>query len=265
MLSKDLLKIAIYGFIIGDIIGVPYEFKERPLNLKNPTFLGLWSDDSSMVLATMDSIRECKGINIKDLKQKFLNWLNDGKYTKDNRTFGVGNTTKTALLTGISQNKITDNGNGALMRVLPLAFLDVDDSEILKVCGITHSHFISNEACLIYIHVLRKLPNEKLENILKEMTFTKDFSQLKKLKDLKEEDINSTAYVVDTLISTFWCLIHSNSYETALLKALNLGGDTDTICALVGGSAALIYGIDNIPKKWLNKIIDNDLIEKCFF
>ena len=141
------------------------------------------------------------------------------------------------------------------MRILPLAFTDASDEEIEKVSAITHAHEISRKACLDYVHLARKLiEGEKLENL-----------GLDDLKNKSEEEIKSTGFVLHTLESSLWCILNTNSYKDAVLKAVNLGDDTDTTAAVTGGLAGIIYGFDEIPRDWIDKLKNKNLIEDCLF
>ena len=73
--------------------------------------------------------------------------------------------------------------------------------------------------------------------------------------------IKSSGYVLHTLEASIWCLLTTNNFKDAVLKAVNLGEDTDTTAAVTGGLAGLIYEIDNIPKTWLNQLSKYDEIE----
>lgn len=66
--------------------------------------------------------------------------------------------------------------------------------------------------------------------------------------------INSEGYVIDTLEAALWCFLTARSYPEAVLKAVNLGEDTDTTAAVAGGLAGIYYGVDNIPSTWINEI-----------
>ncbi|MMZ63451.1 ADP-ribosyl-[dinitrogen reductase] glycohydrolase [compost metagenome] len=78
--------------------------------------------------------------------------------------------------------------------------------------------------------------------------------------ELNEEEINSSGYVIDTLEASFWCLLTTNDYKSAVLKAVNLGNDTDTTAAVTGGLAGIYYGIQQIPIQWINKIAKREMI-----
>ena len=77
---------------------------------------------------------------------------------------------------------------------------------------------------------------------------------LKLFERLDEEDIKSTGYVVDTLEAAVWCFLNTDSYRDCVLKAVNLGNDTDTVGAVAGGLAGLYYGLENIPAEWIERL-----------
>lgn len=276
------LRDGVYGLAVGDALGLPYEFLERHSfeaidmvgygSYNQPE--GTWSDDTSLTLATCDSIREFGAVNLEDIMNKFLMWLRDSKYTPYGETFGVGNTTfkaiksfeKNRLVPTCGQKGEKDNGNGSLMRILPLAFIKSSEEDIKNVSSLTHGHPISIEACQIYIKIAKGiLLGKSLESILDNIEVSELYRNLKFLSRLNEGDIKSTAYVVTSLEAALWCVLKTNSYRSCVLKAVNLGNDTDTIGAIAGGLAGLIYGYENIPKNWIIKLKRKDLIEDCLF
>ena len=257
------LRDAIYGLAVADALGVPFEFKERGTFICKDMVgfgtwnkeAGTWSDDTSMTLATCKSIKDKGKIDTEDIRKNFKAWLFDDAFTADGKTFDVGGTTRESLVLNRSMDDFYSNGNGSLIRILPLAFTDASDAEIEKVSSITHAHEISRKACLDYVHLARKLiGGEKLEGL-----------GLDDLKKKSEEEINSTGFVLHTLESSLWCILKTNNYKDAVLKAVNLGDDTDTTAAVTGGLAGIIYGFDNIPKEWIDKLKNKDLIEDCLF
>lgn len=268
---NEKLKAAVYGFAVGDALGVPYEFKERDTfhcrdmigfgTWNQPP--GTWSDDTSMVLATCDSIRECGNINPYSIMWKFVSWRYHGNYTAHGNVFDVGGTTERAIanfaLSGlpIGATGLQDeysNGNGSLMRILPLAFVpDADCTDVENVSKLTHAHAKSVQACCEYVYYCKKL----LEN--------PDFLVPGRITEKYRRDIISTGYVVTSLEAALWCFGVSESYPEAVLEAVNLGGDTDTIAALTGALAALKWGIEGIPKHWIDALANKKLIDSCLF
>lgn len=276
------LRDGLYGLAVGDALGVPVEFYERgTYKVTKMEGYGSWdqppgtfSDDTSMTLATAYAIKEKKSIDLEAIMENFVDWLKNGKFTPDNNCFDVGRTTAKAIGTYIetgsleksSQVDQRSNGNGSLMRILPLIFTDANDEDIAKVSALTHGHEISIEGCLIYVYIGREiLKGRELKDILKNLKVSETYKRLKILDQLEEKDIKSTGYVVYSLEASLWCLLKSSSYEEAVLKAVNLGDDTDTIGAISGGLAGLIYGYESIPKNWIDTLRAKDLIEGAVF
>ncbi len=171
----------LYGAIIGDALGVPFEFKQREDLKQNPVKdmtgygsfnlpKGSWSDDSSMMLCLADSIGKLKGIDFNDIMQRFWKWFRHSKYTPDHKTFDVGRTCHAAIINfhhGINPldcglKTEQDNGNGSLMRIAPLPFYlfkmfgenAMNNKEVFdlihNVSRLTHAHNISLIGCDIY-------------------------------------------------------------------------------------------------------------------
>lgn len=267
---NKLLRTAVYGFAVGDALGVPYEFKERDTfscegMISGGTWgqlAGTWSDDTSLVLATCDSIRECNGINLEDMMHRFKRWFYDFEYTARDDVFDCGGTTYRAIrrykngapLFICGEKSNLSNGNGSLMRILPLAFTDADSATIAYVSSLTHANQTSINCCFKYVmsihHVVR------FKNLS-----APDKGVLNRTRD----EVKSTGYVVDSYEAAKWCAGTSHGYSEAVLKAVNLGGDTDTIAALTGALAALQWGYDSIPKEWIDKLANKELIERCLF
>lgn len=269
------LRDAIYGFAVADALGVPYEFKQRG-TYKCTDMVGYgtwhqpkgtWSDDTSMTLATCKSIKENKKIVLEDILERFCEWYKKSEYTAHNEMFDIGGTTRYALSTRKPGKDITSNGNGSLMRILPLAFIDCTEQEIKAVSSLTHAHEISQTACVIYTSIAKKmLQGNDIKTILLDLkNYEKPFDRLHNIYIYDEKEIKSSGYVVDTLEAALWCLTTTNSYKDCVLKAVNLGEDTDTVSAVAGGLAGIKYGYDAIPKEWINVLANKSLIEKCLF
>jgi len=291
----------IIGLAIGDAIGVPIEFVNREELLKQPVIdmigfgshnvpKGCFSDDTSLTLATMDSIIECKEIDTYNIANRFIKWYRKGEYTATGKVFDIGTTTLQALAkyelnlnepSKCGANDKHSNGNGSLMRMLPVAYYcyanKLNENEIVdiirEVSGITHRHGISILGCYIYIRfaieLLKGKQLKKAYETIKKLDYG-DFPLEIKLKyerilydNIKEYEmkyIKSTGYIVDTLEATFWVLLNSTSYNEAIIKAINLGDDTDTIGACVGGLAGIFYGIESIKEEWKRDLIKIDYI-----
>ena len=285
----------IIGFAVGDALGLPVEFKSRRDMERNPikdmigygTYLvpeGCFGDDTSMVLATMDSIIETKEINYDNMMSKFYNWLETGKYSSLDTVFDVSITTKYSILrykNGVSPlvcgaNDDMSNGNGSLMRMLPIAYylhkknydfvgsIDV----VNNVSSLTHAHEISWLGCKIFCDYVCLLLDgvSKIDalNMLKDYDYNSYYTldsvnEYKRILsgdiiNLSSDEIKSSGYVVNTLEASLWCLLTNDNYSDSVLSAVNLGGDTETIAAITGGLCGIIYGKKNIPNEWLIKL-----------
>lgn len=273
---------AIMGLVVGDALGVPVEFKARDTfhvddmigygTYNQPP--GTWSDDSSLTLATMESIIRKGGIDPADMMNNFsVEWYYKGKFTPYGKVFDIGGTTEAAIRrfnSGIEPlkcglNHYKHNGNGSLMRILPLALVPSSMTDINNVSSLTHAHEISRRACRLYVGMAEQLLKgaSLLEVIGCSGIWVKEFARIPKIYKLNRDEIRSTGYVVDTLEAALWCVYHTRSYRDCVLEAVNLGGDTDTIAAVAGGLAGITYGCggeSGIPDEWIAQIARKDWI-----
>jgi len=294
MSKRDKVIGGLLGLCIGDALGVPVEFESRDSLKVNPVTdmigyrtynqpPGTWSDDSSLTLCLADSL--CNGLNIQDIVNKFVKWLYEGYWTPHGEVFDVGNTTRTAIVRlkrrvnplEAGPNDEFSNGNGSLMRILPLAFyLEKRNKEqqfeiTHQVSRLTHGHLLSQMACGIYIQVAinllkgdtPKMAYEKMKNTVSDyyskQPYVTEFHHFRRImeydiSELPEDDIKSRGYVIDTLEASLWCFLNNNSYTDTVLTAVNLGSDTDTVGAVTGGLAGIYYGYKGLPEKWISKI-----------
>lgn len=270
------LKSIVFGAAVGDAMGVPFEFKMRgtfycthPVGEGTYNMpAGTFSDDTSLLIATCDSIRACDGkIDIDDMRARFLEWLRGGKYTADGNVFDVGNATATTLESGKGCDGERSNGNGSLMRIAPLALTDADDKAIAAVSAITHAHPISTTACIVFVGILRDVLSGRSLAVAIEDNIPEDdeFSFLRDVASKSRDEIPSSGFVLDTLEAALWCNLHSGSYAECVQEAVNLGEDTDTTACVAGALAGAIYGFRSIPENWLNILRGKKVIEKCLF
>jgi ADP-ribosyl-[dinitrogen reductase] hydrolase len=303
---------ALFGIAIGDALGVPVEFKSREYLKVNPIVdmigdgshhqpAGTWSDDASLTFCLSETL--ATEFDLQNLANRFVNWYQYAYWTAHDNVFDVGNATSEAihlLSQGINPilaggtNELS-NGNGSLMRILPIAFYVQNMPikkrfEIIKdVSSLTHAHIRSVLACFIYIEMALQIMQGKnaleaynsmkesvnnflnLQAICSQTEIDKFYRVLGRHSNVDylilpiykyaEETIISSGYVVSSLEASFWCLLTSNNYSETVLKAVNLGEDTDTIGAIAGGLAGLLYGFESIPKPWINTIAKEKEIE----
>ncbi len=270
------LKDAIYGLAIGDALGVPVEFRNRD-TFKVEDMLeygshnqpkGTWSDDTSLTLATCYSIKRMNCVDVKDILACFRMWLNESKFTATDVLFDVGMTTARAIRQGYGLKSEFSNGNGSLMRIIPLAFVDnIQDIEIEKVSAITHAHDISCMACVYYVNIAKALIQGKsiMQAVKESIPDSSSFANIKSIDKLDRKEIKSSGYVVDSFEAAIWCVATTTNFEECVLKAVNLGSDTDTTGAIAGALAGIIYGYENTPEKWIENLKNKELIEECLF
>ncbi|MBP3610010.1 MAG: ADP-ribosylglycohydrolase family protein [Lachnospiraceae bacterium] len=303
------------GVVVGDALGMPVQFADR-VDLKiNPVKTmegygtynmppGTWSDDSSMALATLDSIRENGEVNYSDIMERFVKWTFSGEYTPAGKAFNQGNTCVEAICNYVREKDYRTcgkrgelaNGNGALMRIMPAclyAYEKVLGEEwdlkqalecIHQISALTHNHLRSKMACGIYYFMMKTIIEgcgsllERLQNGVdaamefyhEDITNYVELAHYTRLFDLdefaksREDTIKSSGYVVDSLEVAVWSLLTTDTVEECLLKAVNLGGDSDTIGAIAGGLAVLFYGYDSVPEVWRKQIIkEEEIIALC--
>ena len=281
----------LWGAVIGDALGVPVEFRPRDqLDADPVTDLrefgtynqprGTWSDDSSLMLCSLHSLLAPE-LDLTDMGRRFVDYLDQAYMTPFGAVFDIGFTTRTALerlRAGITPEEAgpsgeEDNGNGALMRILPVAlrFPQASDEALLDVAHrtsrLTHGHPRSQLACGYYCLLARLLLSGlplveayRRANTLARTHYASSplATELPHydrvlggaLADLPRDAIQSTGYVVHTLEAALWSVLTTNGYSAAVLRAVNLGIDTDTTASVAGGLAGLVYGVAALPEPW---------------
>jgi len=305
-INKETIKNLFIGFSLADALGVPVEFQSREQLSKNPvkTMLGFgtyhqkegtWSDDSSLAFCLADSL--IRGYNLKDIAIKFTQWEDAEIWTPYGKVFDIGIQTRNSInnLSKIIHSEDDEsltllkyetdeytNGNGSLMRILPLLFYIKEKKineqfEIIRdVSSLTHGHIRSGISCLIYLkfaefvsegYSIRKAYEKmqyKIQLFFREQEISEreiqHFNRIieNDISTYLEDEISSSGYVVHTLEASLWCLLTTNSYLEAVFKAINLGDDTDTTATVVGGIAGCFYGLNDVPKEWIESLARKD-------
>ena len=295
----------IIGFAIGDALGVPVEFRTRSYLKRNPVAAmmgygshkvpaGCWSDDTSMTLCLMQSFIDFGYFNMEATMKNFVKWVEEAQFTATNEVFDIGITCSKAIRNFVINSiepvncgpkNIRSNGNGSLMRILPVAYYinkeNLEAKEVYQlisdISSLTHGHEISILGCYIYINFVNSLLNGNTKQEAYDHLKDCDYSffneesllvyngiLLEDISKRKEQTIKSSGYVVDTLEATLFSLLTTSSYKEAVLKAVNLGDDTDTIGAITGSLAGIEYGYKKIPQEWLDTLIKKDyLVKQC--
>ncbi len=292
---------ALIGLAVADALGVPVEFRSRAELRADPVIgmraygtynqpAGTWSDDSSMAFCIAESI--AKGYDLLDVAQNFVRWKYDNYWCPHGELFDIGNQTSSAIsqlrdmivagrggeLGRLHSDDPMDNGNGSLMRCIPLLFLvkgeaiDEQFQVIKEVSALTHGHIRSAIACLFYLSIAEQIlaGQEKKAAYLTACKQMQTWMQDQEIADEEQQvfakvlsgeihleqegNVQSGGYVMDSLEASLWCFLKYGDYASAVLAAVNLGTDTDTTAAITGGLAGLYYGLDLIPEKWVNSI-----------
>jgi ADP-ribosyl-[dinitrogen reductase] hydrolase len=308
--AKNAITDALLGVAIGDAVGVPFEFSSKEQMRDNPATgmtgygtynqpPGTWSDDSSMTFCLAESL--LNGYDLADISRNFIRWRNEACWTAHNELFDIGITTSHAItrLQQIIEEDQTkelknlkfyseerDNGNGSLMRILPLLFyikgkpISEQFEIVWEVSSLTHRHIRAAMSCLIYLKLAEnildgmnketayKLMRDQILSFWDEIDFDMDerkhFQKLI-LADIREtsiDELKTGGYVIEVLESSIWFFLNRESYEETILSIINLGHDTDTSAAIVGGLAGIYYGRNSIPEEWQHSLARyDDIVE----
>jgi len=297
----DRIKSVMLGHAVADALGVPVEFCSREELMDSPVRemlgfgsypvpAGSWSDDTSMSLCALESLATGT-VDFDRIMRNFGSWYYNDEFTPSGEMFDVGNTCSFAIHNYHKQNctykecgltEENSNGNGSLMRIHPFVLyafynqmpLTAWEPMIFDASALTHAHERSKLGCGIYAYILMHLladPNlDAVNTALRRAALhyqdCKEYVHYARLFDpdfikLDVDKIKSGGYVVSTLEAAVWCLLTTDNYKECVLKAVNLGDDTDTVAAVAGGLAGALYGYDAIPTEWLHTLIKQDYIE----
>ncbi len=254
---------------------------------------GSWSDDTSMALCALESLAS-GNVDFEDIMRNFDRWYYADEFTPTGDVFDIGGTCRRAIMNyhvfhlpalKCGPDTEDDNGNGSLMRIHPFCLYalarDMQDAEAIQLMhdasALSHGHIRSQMACGIYYFVIKALLNEKsvFDGLADARAFyqgqeeSKFYTRLydeiaclgREYTPMEEDDIKSSGYVVHSLEAAIWCLLETDNYRDCVLKAVNLGGDTDTVAAIAGGLAGAKYGWSAISREWLGTLLRLDYIE----
>jgi len=295
----------LWGAVVGDVLGVPVESVGREGRRADPVTdfreygihnqpRGTWSDDTSLMLCTVESL--IGGFDTNRMGRLFSRWLFEGHWTPRGKAFGVGRTTRESIgrmaegsfPESAGGTEESDNGNGSLMRILPVGLYaaGLPPEEVVqyahRASSLTHRHPRSGIACGFYCILVssllggndpdpayREAIRDTLEAYDDRQPYVDEFPHFARLLSgwiggLEEGQIQSDGYVIHTLEASVWCLLTTNSFRDAVLKAVNLGGDADTTGAVTGGLAGIRYGLEAMPGEWINGTALREEIETLF-
>jgi ADP-ribosyl-[dinitrogen reductase] hydrolase len=294
---RDRIIAAIIGTLVGDALGVPAEFSGRSMRDLDPVTgmrghgtwdqpAGTWSDDGAMTLVAAQSLLD-HGWDLQAMMAGFLRWFDECWWTPHGEVFDIGNRTRNSLSLfridrdiancGGDDDADNDNDNGSLMRCMPISLWlrHADDTTLITRAGeasaLTHAHIRSKLCCAWHALWCRALLAGKnvrqsaasASRILACAMPAAESGVLKRIidgsaMDLDRRTVVSGGYVVSTLEASLWCVAQHDDFASATLAAVNLGGDTDTTAAVTGGMAGLLYGLDAIPRAWIDSLARRD-------
>lgn len=296
MLRNRLLG-GLQGLLIGDALGVPYEFHDaadlppcEAIDFEPPPSFarahqgvppGTWSDDGAQALCLLASLLAQGGLDLGDFSRRLLNWHDWGYLAVDGTVFDVGIQTARALAslrTGVAPDRAGpageyDNGNGSLMRVLPLALWHRGDDAYLVAMAArqslpTHGHVRSAIACaMLCLWARAQLHGEAqpwthaehaLRTLAAEAGFPHDEVE-RVLAPSHRDRVGGTGYVVDSLWSARVAVEETTGYAECVRAAVAFGQDTDTTAAIAGGIAGIRYGLGGIPAAWRERLRGKEL------
>lgn len=289
------------GLLVGDALGVPYEFKpstkippRQDIEMIPPGGYpssypnvppGTWSDDGAQALCLVETLVESDGLDPEKLGQILLRWRYHGHAAVDGIVFDIGNQTSDALgrirdgVPALRAGGTHSNscGNGSLMRVLGLALWhkgDIDElfELAMRQSMVTHGHLQAQLCCALYCGVARfllqgeqALPAWNLAISALERHCANDPVRA---TALQREIIGSAYRLKPTgsgyVVDTLWSAhlcLNQTDYEACVRTAIALGSDTDTTAAVAGGLAGILYGERAIPTRWITALRGKPLAE----
>lgn len=285
---RDRFQGCLLGLATGDAIGTTLEFADRgsfspikemigggPFNLE----VGQWTDDTSMALCLAHSLISNNGFDAGDQMNRYCNWWQWGYMSSTGECFDIGVTVSRALKRYLNSNEpysgsidATSAGNGSLMRLAPVPMFFYDNLEdTVRYAGessrTTHATAECIDSCryfssLIYA-AFKGLSKNKILNFNGCQPETKNVAEISKgrYKEKTASEIRGSGYVIESMEAALWSFYTTDSYESAVLKAANLGDDADTTAAIAGQVAGAYYGIEGIPQRWLGKLYQAKDIE----
>ncbi len=296
---EDRLAGAVWGHLVGDAVGVPYEFGlARPAETVVFGHTGMygqppgtWSDDGALMLALLDSLLTT-GFDTADQGRRAVAWFNEQAYTPDHDgRFDVGNVTAAALRAIQAGTRAEDagpthdraSGNGSLMRILGLALVERGPDEILRIrhahraSRVTHGTAHAQVACALYVLIVGRLltRDEPLEATLKQARatlrgayvghdMTEHIDAFDHLEAHRERGGHGRVW--DSFWSAWDAFAGAADYRSTIQRAVAYGNDTDTTAAIAGGLAGARWGLGGIPAEWLGgmrgKAIAQPLIDR---
>jgi ADP-ribosylglycohydrolase len=295
--TRERIEGGLLGLLIGDALGVPYEF-HQPQNLPPPNEIeftpppgfrrshsrvqpGTWSDDGAQALALLASLLEQGKLDLQDFGRRLIAWYEQGYMALYGDVFDVGVQTSQAIQAMMAGTPAAEagpkgeyaNGNGSLMRVLPLALWRHGSDRELVIDAqqqslVTHGHPRAQVCCALYCLWARRILQEVSDPWQDAVTtlraiYDKNSPEFKELEgQIRPDDPpegQGTGYVLDCLHSARWA-VQVGAYEQVVKAAVGLGHDTDTTACVAGGIAGIRDGVKAIPDRWREQLGGKEIV-----
>lgn len=290
----------LFGALVGDALGVPVEFAARAERDADPVTgmrawgvhhqpAGTWSDDGALLLCTAEGVQQ--DFLPARLASLYVKWMTSGYWAARDEVFDIGFATRAALcriqdgvpLTKAGASGEWENGNGSLMRILPvgLRFHTRPIAELsalaMECSAITHAHIRSKLACAFYSQMVAALLRGQTAREAYHFAIGATaplFEQQPRESDIfhhllagnidafDRDGISGSGYVLHSLEASIWCLLRYPTFREAVLAAVNLGDDTDTTGCITGGLAGVAYGFEAIPPEWVEALPKREELEQ---
>ena len=295
--GRDMLKVdkivgVMVGVAVGDALGVPVEFmdwksiRDKYGILDRMVGGGTWgqpagavSDDTMMALAVAEGIVKNPKDPVESIGEKFIEWYKG-------RPFDVG-ICCSSVIQNVMMKKTANKwdwflsasdydkrsrgrsgGNGGLMRTAFVGCYYKEPKDVVvqasDICGMTHQNSVAQTDCELMSLIIHELidggDKESIENLIM------NYEDCNKRYDIGEIEgypfnVKPNGYGVNSLACALKCVLTTRSFRDAVIMAVNMGGDTDTIGAITGAIAGALYGADSIPKEWI-QAIDNKVMDR---
>ena len=254
---KDKFKGMFWGLVVGDCLGSPIQFTGKDdheyITKMVPcrhfhTPEGYWTDDSSMAFCIAESYVRLKRYDLKDVANNFCRWLFEGFWSSKDRAFDVGMATYNAV-NSIQNNDSLKNGtedtqgNGSIMRLAPSFIMNYgapNNVMLYEISDLTHCSQTVRDTVDLMAAILT-------EHIQGNRTAQQSIYKTR-------EEVNNSGWAVSTLQAALWAFNTTDDFESGLIQAVNLGGDSDSIGAVFGQIAGAYFGFDAIPQDWVKAV-----------
>ncbi len=288
MVDLERFRGCLLGLAVGDALGAAVEFSPRgtfppitdmigggPFGLKP----GQWTDDTSLALCLAASLVEQQRFDPDDIMSRFVRWWREGYMSCTGSCFDIGTTTSGALrrytLTGepfAGSEAPGQAGNGCIMRLAPVPmfyFPKIDEAEYYAAQSSRLTH--GAQECVDCARLLARIVCRALAGKDRDEVLFADATSFQGAPSVvaiargqytkkSEQQIEGSGYVVRCLEAALWCFYHAGDYREAVLRAVNLGDDTDTTAAVCGQVAGAFWSMKGIPQSWLDRLAMRELI-----